>query len=153
MLLEEIKSVLSFAAFRPDADDPNISWSKRFENRKALLLNVSRNQTSWRGINRKGKFEEGGMQEGEFADIAPQRAEDWRGMTDGGWCVVSLNNRFIISLENNLMRGDNCMHLLRTNPRANSVLRVAACSSCLAFSASCPALTCSDFALSCFAAR
>jgi len=118
MLLEEIKSVLSFSAFRPDADDPNVSWSKRFENRKALLLNVSRNQTSWRGINRKGKFEEGGMQEGEFADIAPQRAEEWRAMTDGGWCVVSLNNRFIISLENNLMRGDNCMHLLRTNPRA-----------------------------------
>lgn len=118
MLLEEIKSVLSFAAFRPDADDPTISWSKRSEGRKGLVLNISRNQTSWRGINRKGKFEDGGMQDGDFADIAPQRAEEWRAMTESGWCIVSLNNRFIISLENNLMRGDNCSHLLRTNPRA-----------------------------------
>ena len=76
MLLEEIKSVLSFAAFRPDADDPTISWSKRSEGRKGLIINISRNQTSWRGINRKGKFEEGGMQDGDFADIAPQRAEE-----------------------------------------------------------------------------
>lgn len=118
MLLEEIKSVLSFAAFRPDADDPTISWSKRSEGRKGIVINISRNQTSWRGINRKGKFEEGGMQDGDFADIAPQRAEEWRAMTESGWCIVSLNNRFIISLENNLMRGDNCTHLLRTNPRA-----------------------------------
>lgn len=118
MLLDEIKSVLSFGAFRPDADDPNVSWAKRFENRKSLLLNISRSQTSWRSINRKGKFEEGGVQDGEFADIAPQRAEEWRSMCDGAWCVVSVNNRFIISLENNLMRGDNCVSLLRTNPRA-----------------------------------
>ena len=38
--------------------------------------------------------------------------------TEGGWCSVSVNHRFIISLENNLMRGDNCVTLLRTNPRA-----------------------------------
>ena len=29
-LLEEIKNVLTFAAFRPDPDDANIPWSKRF---------------------------------------------------------------------------------------------------------------------------
>jgi hypothetical protein len=118
MLFEEIKSVLNFSAFKPDADDPTIPWSKRGDGRKGLLLNIGRSQTSWRGLNRKGKFEEGGLQEGDFAEIAPQRAEEWRAMTEGGWCVVSLNNRFIISLENNLMRGDNCIHLLRTNPRA-----------------------------------
>ena len=118
MLLEELKSVLSFAAFRPDADDPTLSWSKRFQGRKSLLLNVSRNQTSWRSVNRKGNFEESGTLDGEFADIVPQRGEEWRNLTDGGWVCVSLNNRFIISLENNLMRGDNCVHLLRTNPRA-----------------------------------
>jgi hypothetical protein len=118
MLLDELKSVLSFSAFRPDADDPNLSWSRRFEGRKTLFLNVSRSQTSWRSMNRKGVFEETGMQDGEFADIAPQRGEEWRNLADGGWVCISLNNRFIISLENNLMRGDNCVHLLRTNPRA-----------------------------------
>lgn len=118
MLLDEIKSVLSFAAFKPEADDANVSWSKRFEGRKTLMINVSRNQTSWRGINKKGKLEEGGVMDGEFADIAPQRADEWRMLADGGWCVVSINNRFIISLENNMMRGENCINLLRSNPRA-----------------------------------
>jgi len=118
MLLDEIKSVLSFAAFNPEADDATVPWSKRFEGRKTLLINVSRNQTSWRGISKKGRFEDGGVMDGEFADIAPQRADEWRMLADGGWCVVSVNNRFIVSLENNMMRGDNCVSLLRTNPRA-----------------------------------
>ncbi|HYF37351.1 MAG TPA: hypothetical protein VD994_18770 [Prosthecobacter sp.] len=118
MLLDEIKSVLTFAAFKPEADDATVSWSKRFEGRKTLLLNVGRNQTSWRGINRKGRFEAGGVMEGEFSEVAPQRAEEWRDLCDGGWCVVSINNRFIVSLENNMLRGDNSVHLLRTNPRA-----------------------------------
>lgn len=118
MLLEEIKSVLSFAAFRPDADDADIAWSKRFEGRKSLLINIGRGQTSWRSINRKGKMEESGMQDGDFADIAPQRAEEWRSMTEGGWCGVSINHRFIISLESNMMRGENSVSLLRSNPRS-----------------------------------
>ncbi|MBK8040695.1 MAG: hypothetical protein IPK22_26720 [Verrucomicrobiaceae bacterium] len=118
MLLDEIKSVLSFAAFKPDADDAAVPWASRFNGRKSVLLNVSRSQTSWRGMNKKGKFEEGGVMDGEFADVAPQRGEEWRSMTEGGWCAISVNHRFIISLENNLMRGDNCVSLLRTNPRA-----------------------------------
>lgn len=118
MLLDEIKSVLSFAAFKADPDDSEVPWGRRFETRKSLLLNVNRASTSWRGINKRGKFEEGGMMESEFADVAPQRADEWRSMTEGGWCAVSVNHRFIISLENNLMRGDNCVNLLRTNPRA-----------------------------------
>jgi hypothetical protein len=31
---------------------------------------------------------------------------------------VSINHRFIISLESNMMRGENCVSLLRSNPRA-----------------------------------
>lgn len=118
MLTEEIKSVLSFAAFRPDVDDADIPWARRFEGRKSLLINIGRNQTSWRGIDKKGVLVDGGVQEDEFADVAPQRADEWRGLTEGGWCAVSVNHRFIISLENNMMRGENCISLLRTNPRA-----------------------------------
>ncbi len=118
MLLDEIKSVLTFAAFKPEPDDASVSWTKRFEGRRTLLINVSRSQTSWRAIDKKNRLEEGGVMEGEFSDIAPQRADEWRQMADGGWCCVSVNNRFIISLENNMMRGDNSLGLLRTNPRA-----------------------------------
>ena len=118
MLLAEIKSVLTFAAFNPEPDDSNVTWAKRFEGHKSLLINVSRSQTSWRAINKKGRFEDGGVMEGEFSDIAPQRADEWRQMAEGGWCSLSVNNRFIISLENNMMRGDNVNALLRSNPRA-----------------------------------
>lgn len=118
MLLEDIKSVLTFAAFRPDVDDADIPWAKRFEGRKSLLLNIGRGQTSWRAVDKKGRLEESGSQDGEFADIATQRGEEWRGMTDSGWCAVSINHRFIISLESNMMRGENCTSLLRSNPRA-----------------------------------
>ncbi|MBL9146792.1 MAG: hypothetical protein JNM99_24125 [Verrucomicrobiaceae bacterium] len=115
---DDIKSVLTFAAFRPDADDPELAWPKRFEGRKSLLLNVSRSQVSWRSFNRRGKLDGAGTHDGDLADVASQRGEEWRGLTEGGWCVVSLNNRFIISLENGLMRADNLNHLLRTNPRS-----------------------------------
>lgn len=118
MLTEEIKSVLSFAAFRPDVDDADVPWAKRFLGRKSLLINIGRSQTSWKAIDKKGVLVDGGVQEDEFADIAPQRAEEWRSLTDGGWCAVSVNHRFIISLENNMMRGENCISLLRSNPRS-----------------------------------
>jgi hypothetical protein len=117
-LLDDIKGVLSFSAFRPDSDDPDISWTKRFNARRSLLLNVSRTHTSWRSINKRGRFQEGGTQEGDFAEVAPARVEEWRTLTEGGWVNVSLNNRFIISLENNLSRRENFRDLLRTNPKA-----------------------------------
>ena len=58
-MLDDIKSVLTFAAFRPDADDPELTWAKRFEGRRSLLLNVSRSHVSWRSINRRGKLSGG----------------------------------------------------------------------------------------------
>jgi hypothetical protein len=117
-LLEDIKSVLSFAAFRPDPDDPAIPWNKRFTGRRSLLLNVNRTHTSWRGLGKRGAFLESGVQEGEFPEVASSRAEEWRSLTDGGWLNISLNNRFIISLENNLSRRENFQEVLRVNPKA-----------------------------------
>lgn len=117
MLLDDIKSVLTFAAFRPDADDPETTMGKRFEGRKLLALNISRAQVTWRSFTRKGKLDAFGIQDGDFADVAASRGEEWRTLTDDSWCTVSINNRFIISLENGLMRADNTAHLLRSNPR------------------------------------
>lgn len=117
-LLDDIKGVLSFAAFRPDPDDPDIAWAKRYNSRRSLLLNISRTHTSWRSINKRGKLQEGGAQEGDFTEVMPARAEEWRTLTEGGWVNVSLNHRFIISLENNLSRRENYRDLLRTNPKA-----------------------------------
>jgi hypothetical protein len=117
-LLEDIKGVLSFAAFRPDPDDAETSWAKRFHSRRSLLINVSRTHTSWRSINKRGKFQEAGSQGGELAEVATGRAEEWRALTDGGWVNVSLNHRFIISLENNMSRREGYRSLLQSNPKA-----------------------------------
>jgi len=117
-LLEEIKNVLTFAAFRPDPDDSNVPWNKRFVKSRSLLLNVSRTQTSWRSINKRGRYQDAGSEDGDLPEVARQHAEEWRGMVDSGWCAVSLNNRFIISLENNLSRRENQAELLRLNPKA-----------------------------------
>jgi len=80
MLLDEIKSVLSFAAFKADPDDSAVPWGKRYEARKSLLLNVSRGSVSWRSINKRGRFEEGGVQEGELAEPrrnVPRNGAPW----------------------------------------------------------------------------
>lgn len=80
MLLAEIKSVLTFAAFNPEPDDSNVSWAKRFEGHKSLLINVSRSQTSWRSINKKGRFEDGGVMEGSSPTLprsAPMNGVRW----------------------------------------------------------------------------
>ena len=117
-LLDDIKGVLSFAAFRPDPDDAEIPWTKRFAGRRSLLLNINRTHTTWRAMNKRGRFQETGTQEGDIAEVAPARIEEWRTLTEGGWVNVSLNNRFIISLENNLSRRENFQELLRSNPKA-----------------------------------
>ncbi len=36
--------------------------------------------------------------DGEFKEIITDMAEEWKGLTDEGWCGVSLNNRFMITL-------------------------------------------------------
>ncbi len=117
-LLEDLTEVLSFAAFRPDPDDAAISWKDRAVGRRSLLVNINRGSCSWRAINKRGRFQDAGAQDGEFAEVTAGRAEEWRSLTDGGWCSLSINNRFIISLENNLSRRENYLELLRTNPKA-----------------------------------
>lgn len=119
-LLDDIKSVLSFEAFRPEPDDADTAWKNRFTGRRTLLMNVNRTHTSWRTINKKGGLQETGSAEGDFVDVAHHSADAWRSNTDGGWVAVSVNNRFIISLETNLSRRENFAEMLRVN--AKSVL-------------------------------
>jgi hypothetical protein len=117
-MLGDIKSVLGFRAFRPEPDDWQATWGRRFGGKRTLLLNVGRGQTSWKGIDRKGRVVDGGAQAGDFKEIANAMAAEWRGLTDEGWCAVSLNARYVISLETNVSRKPGAEQLLRSNPRA-----------------------------------
>jgi hypothetical protein len=118
MEFKDIKDVLSFAAFRPEADNPRFTWQQRFPKRKTVLLNISRGHCSWSFINRKGAVENTGEADGEFPEIASQMADQWRANSEDGWIGISLNNRFIISLEHNLSRKKGWEEELRLTPKS-----------------------------------
>lgn len=118
MQLVHIKNLLTFASFRPEPADPAAAWSARFPNKRTLLLNVNRNTVNWQVMLKGGQLGEGGTEEGSLQEVLEIYAEEWAGMTDEGWCSVSINNRFILSLESNLSRKKGYEDLLRTNPKA-----------------------------------
>jgi hypothetical protein len=118
MKLKDIKDVLTFAAFRPEPDDGSATWLRRFPNRRTLLLNVGKAKTSWRALARGGRLQDGGMQRGDFKEIAAGMGPEWKHLTDDGWCSVSINSRYIISLEGNLPRKEGIEDIMRTTPRA-----------------------------------
>lgn len=117
MKLSDIKDVLTFTAFRPEPDDWRAPWTKRFSRRRSLLLNVGRAQTSWKAIGRDGRLADGGVQYGDFKEIASRMADEWKAATEDGWCAVSVNSRYVISLETNVSRKAGAEELIRTNPR------------------------------------
>jgi hypothetical protein len=118
MKFGDIKSLLDFGAFRPEPDDSSAPWSRRFPHQKSLLINIGKSQTTWKTLGKGGKLLDGGIHKGEFKDAVEQCAADWRGATEDGWCAVSMNTRYVISLENNLSRKPGVEDLIRTNPRA-----------------------------------
>jgi hypothetical protein len=118
MKLQDIKDVLTFASFRPEPDDSNVSWARRFPKRRSLLVNLNRDGVSWRALDRGGAFGEQGSSGGELKDVVGEMAEQWQGLTDDGWCAVSVNHRFVISLETNLTRKKGAEEQIRVNPKA-----------------------------------
>ena len=115
---KDILNVLSFASFRPEAEDPSATWSQRFPNKKTLLLNVNRNTVSWQIMLKGGELGDSAVEQGSLQDVVQVMGEEWKSLTDDGWCSVSLNNRFILSLETNLSRKKGYQDLLRTNPKS-----------------------------------
>jgi hypothetical protein len=118
MKLKDIKDVLTFRAFRPEPDDSTAPWTRRFTRESTLVLNIGRRRTTWIALDKSGNFRDSGSVDGEFKDIVGQMSAEWRALTDNGWCAVSLNQRFVITLEVNLSRRAGLDEQLRTNPKA-----------------------------------
>ncbi|MAS93017.1 MAG: hypothetical protein CMO55_07445 [Verrucomicrobiales bacterium] len=118
MELKDIKDVLTFAAFRPEADNPRFSWAQRFPKKKSVLVNISRGKVSWACLNKKGVVESASEADGEFVEVASQMGDHWSDHTEDGWIGISLNNRFIVSLEHNLSRKKGWQEELKQNPKS-----------------------------------
>ena len=118
MKLSDVSKVLSFASFRAEPDDSSYSWRKRFIKRKSLLLSLSRDGVAWKSISREGVLSETGFAEGSLKDVLDDMGPELSELSDGGWCSVSINQRYVISLETNLTRKDASNDVLRSTPRA-----------------------------------
>lgn len=113
----DIKGVLNFSSFRPESDDPSATWRKRFPNRRTLLFGMGKSFLSWRTVDRNGKLGEKEVAQGDPKEILAQNAAQFKDSADG-WCAVSLNTRYVISLETNLSRRAGSEDVLKTNPRS-----------------------------------
>lgn len=118
MKLKDIKDVLTFRSFRPEPDDSSAPWRKRFPRERTLLLTISRRRVSWMCLDKRGEFTDAGSMEGELKEVMAAVGADLKALTDNGWCAVSLNHRFVITLEVNLSRRAGLEEQLRSNPKA-----------------------------------
>jgi hypothetical protein len=118
MKLKDIKDVLTFRSFRPEPDDSSAPWRKRFPRERTLLLTISRRRVSWMCLDKRGEFTDAGSMEGELKEVMAAVGPDLKALTDNGWCAVSLNHRFVITLEVNLSRRAGLEEQLRSNPKA-----------------------------------
>lgn len=118
MTLRDVLSILSFAAFRPEPDDPTASWRRRFPSHRTALLSIGRSTLAWRGFLKNGRPGEGDFLRGEPKELLGQAALNIKDAADDGWCAVSLNTRYVISLETNLSRRPGSEEVIRSNPRS-----------------------------------
>jgi len=118
MKLKDIKDVLTFRSFRPEPDDHSAPWTRRFTRESTLAMNIGRRRITWTALDKQGEFRDSGAADGEFKDLAVQMGPEWKALTDNGWCSVSLNQRFVITLEVNVSRRAGLEQQLRTNPKS-----------------------------------
>jgi hypothetical protein len=114
----DLKSILNFSAFRPEPDDPSAAWKKRFPSEKTVFFGIGRAKLTWRGVSRSGKPDEQDSVRVEPKEGLAQASDHIKSLTEHGWCAVSLNTRYIMSLETNLSRRAGSESMLKTNPRA-----------------------------------
>ncbi len=114
----DLKSILNFSAFRAEADDPSAPWRKRFPSERTVFFGIGRARLTWRGISRSGEPDALESVRVEPKEGLAQTADHIKSLTDRHWCAISLNTRYVISLETNLSRRPGSEEVLKTNPRA-----------------------------------
>jgi len=117
-MLKYVKAALDFSAFRPEEDDPQSSWKARFSARQTALLHVGRNSLSYELIGKKGEVSEGEARRGDLKDVFAELGPMIKEQVADGWCMVSLDSRYVISVESNLSRKKGSEEALKKDPRS-----------------------------------
>lgn len=116
---KDIAAVLNFSSFRPEPDDPTAAWKRRFPNHRATFFGVGKQTLTVHPIGKNSRVGEAEIVpdakelKEPLANIAPSLIAN----SEGGWCALSLNTRYVISLEANLSRRPGSETILKTNPR------------------------------------
>lgn len=117
-MLQQIKSVLNFSAFRPEPDDPAASWKSRFPKKPTVLLHVGRNTLGYSLVGPEGEVTPGEEKQGDYKEIFKELGPVIKSAVHDCWCVVSLDTRYVISIEANLSRKKGSEEALRKDPRS-----------------------------------
>lgn len=117
-MIAYIKQVLDFSAFRPEPDDPAATWRSRFAGRASLLVHAGRNNLSFTVWGNKGALEAGEAKQGELKELFAELGPLIKEASHDGWCAVSLDTRYVISIESNLSRKKGSEEALKKDPRS-----------------------------------
>lgn len=117
-MLSYVKSVLDFSAFRPEPDDSQASWKHRFPGRTTALLHIGRNSVEFSTIGPKGDIKPGRRAQGEYKEIFAELGPEIRDEAFEGWCIASMDTRYVISVETNLSRKPGSEAALKKDPRS-----------------------------------
>ena len=117
-MLKYVKAVLDFSAFRPEEDDPQATWKSRFAGRQTALLHVGRNALSYTLLDKKGQQTGGESRHGELKDLFAELGPAIKSEAPDGWCMVSLDSRYVMSVESNLSRKKGSEEALKKDPRS-----------------------------------
>ena len=117
-MLDQVKAVLNFSAFRPEPDDPSASWKSRFPKKATALLHVGRNSVSYCLLGPQGEVAPGEEKDGDYKEVFKELGPVIKSSAHDGWCAVSLDTRYVISIETNLSRKKGSEEALRKEPRS-----------------------------------
>jgi hypothetical protein len=117
-MLNYIKALLNFSAFRPEPDDPAAVWRQRFPGKTTVLLNIGRASLGFSVVDAKGNIKFSDRRRGELRDLFVDFLPIVKENATDGWCAVSLDTRYVISIETNLSRKAGSELALRKDPRS-----------------------------------
>lgn len=117
-MLQQVKAVLNFSAFRPEPDDSAAAWRSRFPKKTTALLHVGRSSLGYCLVGPNGEVTPGEEKQGDYKEVFKELAPVIKASSHDAWCAISLDTRYVISIETNLSRKKGSEEALRKEPRS-----------------------------------
>lgn len=117
-MLNYIKSVLDFSAFRPELDDPSFPWSRRCGKKPTALIQLGRSALSVASVDRKGDVISAEKRRGDARELLLDLGPMVKDASPENLAVLSIDTRYIITIESNIVRKKGSEEAVKTDPRS-----------------------------------